>query len=184
MRIGYGRVSTDDQNFALQQDALLRAGCSRIFEDHGISGRRADRPELKKALSVLEPGDVLVVWRLDRLGRSLAHLIDVMSELERRGIGFCSLTEAIDTTTPGGKLIFHIMGALAEFERELISQRTKAGIEAARARGKRPGRPPSLTPEQVAHARVEVAAERSTITALASIYGVTPLTLSRAMHRD
>ena len=162
----------------------LRAGCSRIFEDHGVSGRGTDWPELKKALSVLEPGDILVVWRLDRLGRSLAHLIDVMSELERRGIGFCSLTEAIDTTTPGGKLIFHIMGALAKFERELISQRTKAGIEAARARGKRPGRPPSLTPEQVAHARVEVAAERSTITALASIYGVTPLTLSRAMRRD
>lgn len=183
MRIGYGRVSTDDQNFALQQDALLRAGCSRIFADHGLSGSRADRPALKKALLALGPGDVLVVWRLDRLGRSLTHLIDVMSELERRGIGFCSLTEAIDTTTPGGKLVFHIMGALAEFERELISQRTKAGIEAARARGKRPGRPPSLTPEQVAHARVEVAAERSTITALAGIYGVTPLTLSRAMRR-
>jgi DNA invertase Pin-like site-specific DNA recombinase len=140
MLIGYARVSTDDQTFALQEDALKKAGCKRIFYDK-MSGVKAKRPGLEEALSYIRDNeDVLVVWRLDRLGRSLPHLIEMMSQLEERGIGFQSLQESIDTTTSGGRLIFHIFGALAEFERNLIRERTKAGLAAARARGKKGGR--------------------------------------------
>lgn len=140
MLIGYARVSTDDQIFALQEDALKKAGCKRIFFDK-ISGYKAKRPGLEEALTYLRDNeDVLVVWRLDRLGRSLAHLIEMMRRLEERGIGFQSLQESIDTNTSGGRLIFHIFGALAEFERNLIRERTRAGLEAARARGIKGGR--------------------------------------------
>ncbi len=140
MLIGYARVSTDDQTFALQEDALKKAGCQRIFYDK-MSGAKAKRPGLEEALDYLRDNeDVLVVWRLDRLGRSLPHLIEMMSRLEERGIGFQSLQESIDTTTSGGRLIFHIFGALAEFERNLIRERTRAGLAAARARGKKGGR--------------------------------------------
>lgn len=141
MLIGYARVSTDDQNFALQEDALKKAGCKRIFHDK-MSGAKAKRPGLEEALGYLRDhhDDVLVVWRLDRLGRSLPHLIEVMSRLEERGIGFQSLQESIDTRTSGGVLIFHIFGALAEFERNLIRERTQAGLAAARARGIKGGR--------------------------------------------
>ncbi len=140
MLIGYARVSTDDQTFALQEDALKKAGCKRIFYDK-MSGAKAKRPGLEEALGYLrDHEDVLVVWRLDRLGRSLPHLIEVMSRLEERGIGFQSLQESIDTTTSGGRLIFHIFGALAEFERNLIRERTQAGLAAARARGIKGGR--------------------------------------------
>ena len=140
MQIGYARVSTTDQTLSLQRDALTAAHCSPIYTDT-MSGTKDRRPGLEQALSHLRAGDTLVVWRLDRLGRSLKHLIDTIQDLEQRGVGFRSLTENIDTTTPGGKLIFHIFGSLAEFERALIVERTQAGLAAARARGRNGGRP-------------------------------------------
>jgi DNA invertase Pin-like site-specific DNA recombinase len=140
--IGYARVSTQDQHLRLQQDALNSAGCIKIFTDT-ISGAKQERQGLKDALNFLREGDILVVWRLDRLGRSLKDLIERLTELHNRNIGFKSLTESIDTTTSGGKLIFHIFGALAEFERDIIRERTNAGLTAARARGKKGGRPKS-----------------------------------------
>jgi DNA invertase Pin-like site-specific DNA recombinase len=144
MLIGYARVSTHDQTLNLQQDALTKAGCTKIFTDTA-SGAKTERIGLEEALNYVRKGDTLVVWRLDRLGRSLPHLISTMTDLEGRGIGFKSMTENIDTTTSGGKLIFHIFGALAEFERNLIKERTQAGLTAARARGKTGGRPKVLT---------------------------------------
>jgi len=148
MLIGYARVSTHDQTLRLQQDALEKAGCEKIFTDR-VSGSKAERKGLTEALSHLRAGDTLVVWRLDRLGRSLRHLIDTITALNERGIGFKSLTENIDTTTSGGKLVFHIFGALAEFEREIIRERTQAGLQSARSRGKVGGRPKALTPKEV-----------------------------------
>jgi DNA invertase Pin-like site-specific DNA recombinase len=147
MRIGYARVSTQDQSLDLQRDALKAARCDRIIEDIG-SGQSARRVGLDQLRDVLRKGDVLVVWRLDRLGRSLRNLIEILTELEQQGIGFHSLQESIDTTTPGGKLVFHIFGALAEFERNLIRERTHAGLTAARARGRKGGRPTSLNQAQ------------------------------------
>jgi DNA invertase Pin-like site-specific DNA recombinase len=144
MLIGYARVSTTEQTLHLQQDALTKAGCNKIFTDTA-SGVKTERIGLEEALRYVRKGDTLVVWRLDRLGRSLPHLITTMTSLEEQGIGFKSLTENIDTTTSGGKLIFHIFGALAEFERNLIKERTLAGLTAARARGKKGGRPKVLT---------------------------------------
>jgi DNA invertase Pin-like site-specific DNA recombinase len=140
MLIGYARVSTQDQTLALQNDALRKAGCGKTYTDT-ISGSTTERKGLDQALAHLRAGDTLVVWRLDRLGRSLPHLIQTITSLESQGIGFKSLTENIDTTTSGGKLIFHIFGALAEFERNLIRERTLAGLESARARGRVGGRP-------------------------------------------
>jgi DNA invertase Pin-like site-specific DNA recombinase len=148
MLIGYARISTHEQTLALQQDALQKAGCDRIFTDTA-SGAKTERIGLEDALNYVRKGDTFVVWRLDRLGRSLPHLISTMTMLEERGIGFKSLTENIDTTTSGGKLIFHIFGALAEFERNLIRERTQAGLTAARARGKKGGRPKALTGKQL-----------------------------------
>jgi DNA invertase Pin-like site-specific DNA recombinase len=148
MLIGYARVSTHDQTLALQQDALTKAGCNKIFTDKA-SGAKTERKGLDEALNYVRKGDTLVVWRLDRLGRSLPHLITTLTALEERGIGFKSLTENIDTTTSGGKLIFHIFGALAEFERNLIRERTTAGLLAARARGRKGGRPKALTARQL-----------------------------------
>src|SRR3954447_11471756 len=147
MRIGYARVSTQEQNLDLQRDALQRAGCERIIEDTA-SGGKATRTGLAQALALLRQGDVLAVWRLDRLGRTLKHLIELMGDLERQGIGFQSVTEAIDTTTANGKLFFHLFGALAEFERNLIRERTQAGLQAARARGRKGGRTKALDAEQ------------------------------------
>jgi DNA invertase Pin-like site-specific DNA recombinase len=144
MLIGYARVSTQEQTLNLQQDALHNAGCNKIFTDTA-SGAKTERKGLDEALTYVRKGDILVVWRLDRLGRSLPHLITTMTDLENRGIGFKSLTENIDTTTSGGKLIFHIFGALAEFERNLIRERTQAGLIAARARGLTGGKPKALT---------------------------------------
>src|ERR687895_1872257 len=148
MNIGYARVSTQDQTLALQQDALQKAGCKKIFTDTA-SGAKAERKGLDEALDYVREGDTLVVWRLDRLGRSLKHLIETITELNNRKIGFKSIQESIDTTTSGGKLVFHIFGALAEFERDIIKERTNAGLLAARARGRKGGRPKALTPKKV-----------------------------------
>src|SRR5215217_4598607 len=148
MRIGHARVSTQDQTLDLQKDALEKAECERIFTDT-VTGTKARRPGLEEALSHLREGDTLVVWRLDRLGRSLRHLIDTVTDLQERGIGFKSLTENIDTTTSSGKLVFHIFGALAEFEREIIRERTLAGLQAARAKGRQGGPKYKLTKRQV-----------------------------------
>src|SRR5258708_14990009 len=150
--IGYGGVSKQEQHLELQLDKLREKGCSNIFTDK-ISGAKFEREQLEAALAFLRQGDTLVVWKLDRLGRSLPHLIKVVEDLKKRGIGFISLTENIDTTSPGGKLIFHFMGALAEFERDLIRERTLAGIEAARARGKTGGRKRKLNQQQIDLAR-------------------------------
>jgi DNA invertase Pin-like site-specific DNA recombinase len=147
MDVGYARVSTDDQDLSLQRDALTAAKCERIFTDT-MSGAKAERPGLTEAIDYCRPGDTLVVWRLDRLGRSLTNLIELLNLLAERGIGFKSLSEQIDTTTSGGKLVFHIFGALAEFERELIRERTRAGLAAARARGRQGGRPRKLATER------------------------------------
>ncbi|RIK08226.1 MAG: transposon DNA-invertase [Acidobacteria bacterium] len=149
MLIGYARVSTQDQNLDLQLDALRAAGCEKLFHDKA-SGSRATRPGLDEALGYARAGDSVVVWRLDRLGRSLVHLIKVVSDLQERGVGFRSLQESIDTTTSGGTLIFHVFGALAQFERNLIQERTQAGLAAARARGRRGGRPPKLSQAKIA----------------------------------
>jgi DNA invertase Pin-like site-specific DNA recombinase len=143
MLIGYARVSTDDQNLDLQKDALTQAGCKKILEDHQ-SGAKADRPGLRSALEYARAGDTLVVWRLDRLSRSLKDLIEMVNQLEARGVGLKSLHESLDTSSSSGKLVFHIFGALAEFERNLIRERTQAGLQAARARGRRGGRPKAL----------------------------------------
>ncbi|MCE7938522.1 MAG: recombinase family protein [Chloroflexi bacterium CFX6] len=140
MLIGYARVSTQDQNLELQLDALRAAGCGMVYQDKA-SGAKTDRPGLDEAFSHLRAGDTLVVWRLDRLGRTLRHLIETVSDLEAKGIGFRSLQESIDTTTSSGKLIFHVFSALAEFERNLTRERTQAGLAAARARGRKGGRP-------------------------------------------
>jgi DNA invertase Pin-like site-specific DNA recombinase len=148
MLIGYARVSTQDQTLDLQKDALQKIGCTKIFTETA-SGSMTERPGLHEVLQFLRAGDALVVWRLDRLGRSLPHLIETIATLQQRSIGFKSLTENIDTTTPGGKLIFHVFGALAEFERDLIRERTQAGLIAARARGKRGGRPALLDPKKL-----------------------------------
>ncbi len=154
MLVGYARVSTIDQTLALQQDALTAAGCIRIFTDTA-SGSRSDRTGLEDALGFLRNGeDTFVVWRLDRLGRSLRHLIETVGALQERGIGFRSLQEQIDTTTSGGKLVFHVFGALAEFERDLIRERTQAGLTAARARGRQGGRPKALDERKAEIARV------------------------------
>ncbi|MEW6737368.1 MAG: recombinase family protein [Acidobacteriota bacterium] len=147
MLIGYARVSTQEQNLNLQKDALKKAGCEKVYIDK-VRGTASERPGLERVMESLRKGDSLVVWRLDRLGRSLKHLIELMGELEERKIGFRSLQESINTTTPGGKLIFHMFGALAEFERNLIRERTQAGLTAARARGRKGGRPKALSPKQ------------------------------------
>lgn len=152
-QIGYARISTQEQTLNLQRDALARAGCEKLFTDVS-SGAKDERKGLSEALAYLRAGDTLVVWKLDRLGRSLKHLITTVADLQERGIAFRSLTEQIDTRTPGGKLIFHVFGALAEFERDLIRERTQAGLAAARARGKQGGRPRALnTPAKIAMAR-------------------------------
>jgi DNA invertase Pin-like site-specific DNA recombinase len=178
MLIGYARVSTDEQNLDLQGDALQKAGCSRIFTDH-ISGTKAIRPGLTEALSHLREGDTLVLWRLDRLGRSLRHLIDTITALQEKGIGFKSITEAIDTTTSGGKLVFHIFGALAEFEREIIRERTQAGLSAARARGRNGGRRKKLTPKQVQMAQSLYDSKTHTVDEICKTLGIGRTTFYR-----
>jgi DNA invertase Pin-like site-specific DNA recombinase len=183
--LGYARVSTLDQDPALQTDALDAAGCFRVWTDKA-SGKLDKRPQLDAVLDQLRPGDTLVVWRLDRLGRSMKHLIAVVADLEERGIGFRSLTENIDTTTPAGKLIFHIFGALAEFERELIVERTQAGLAAARARGRKGGRRTVMTPEKLAVARqmIDDPDTNHTVAKVAETIGVSRSALYRALADD
>jgi DNA invertase Pin-like site-specific DNA recombinase len=149
--IGYARVSTGDQDVALQLDALNKAGCETVFRDQA-SGAKTDRPGLAEALAHVRKGDILIVWKLDRLGRSLPHLIETVTELERRKVGLRSLTESIDTTTPGGRLIFHVFGALGQFERDLIRERTRAGLSAAAARGRKGGRKRVVTEDKLKRA--------------------------------
>ncbi len=180
---GYARVSTADQNPDLQLDALRAAGCSRIFTDHA-SGTKTARPELTNALDHLRAGDTLIVWKLDRLGRSLPHLVETVKALADRDIGFRSLQDPIDTTTPGGRLVFHVFATLAEFERDLIRERTNAGLAAARARGRVGGRPPALTSDQVAMARDALEADpKRSVASVARSLKVSPATLYRALQR-
>jgi DNA invertase Pin-like site-specific DNA recombinase len=178
MLIGYARVSTDEQNLDLQLSALNAAGCEQLYTDK-VSGTKATRPGLTEALSHLRAGDTLVVWRLDRLGRSLRHLIDTVTDLQEREVGFKSLQEAIDTTTSGGKLVFHIFGALAEFEREIIRERTKAGLTAARSRGKTGGRPKALTEKQVEMLRHLAADKERSIKDICKTLGISRKTFYR-----
>ena len=184
MKIGYARISTTEQNLSLQMDALEKADCGKIFHDQ-ISGAKTQRPGLDEALAYLREGDVLVVWRLDRLGRSLKHLIELVNSLEERGIGFQSLQESIDTTTSGGRLIFHIFGALAEFERNLIQERTHAGLEAARARGRTGGRPKALDAKKAALLYRLYDEKKHSIQEICDLVGVSKSTLySYLRERD
>jgi DNA invertase Pin-like site-specific DNA recombinase len=182
MLIGYARVSTHEQTLALQQDALQKAGCNKIFTDTA-SGAKTERIGLEEALNYVRKGDTLVVWRLDRLGRSLPHLITTLTDLEGRGIGFKSLTENIDTTTSGGKLIFHIFGALAEFERNLIRERTQAGLTAARARGKKGGRPKALNAKQLSIAQ-DLYDKRHPIAEICRTLKISKTTLYRTIQTE
>lgn len=178
MLIGYARVSTIDQNLALQRDALTEAGCEQIFTEQ-LSGAVTDRPELAAALQFARKGDTLLVWKLDRLARSVKQLIETVEKLRARGIGFCSLTEAIDTTTAQGRLVFHMFSALAEFERSLIRERTQAGLAAAKRVGRTGGRPPKLTAKDIEAAKAMLANPDIGVTQIAHRLGVSPATLYR-----
>ena len=178
MLIGYARVSTQDQNPELQLDALQKAGCEKLFVEKA-SGAQRERPELQAALAFMRTGDMLVVWKLDRLARSLKQLIETVEGLEERGIGFRSLTEAIDTTTSGGRLVFHIFGALAEFERSIIRERTIAGLASARARGRLGGRPRGLSPDDLTAAKALLTDANITVDEVAKRLGVATSTLYR-----
>jgi DNA invertase Pin-like site-specific DNA recombinase len=179
MKYGYARVSTEDQNPALQLAALKRAGCQKVFKDER-TGATTKRPSLLRCLKTLQDGDTLIVWKLDRLARSLRDLIAMVEDFNKRGVHFRSLTEEISTTTPGGKLVFHIFAALAEFERGLIIERTRAGMKAARARGVRPGPKRKLTRQQIDHARklIEDGKRREDV---ADLFKVGRVTLYRAL---
>ncbi len=179
MKIGYARVSTEEQNLCLQRDALKSAGCEVIYQDEGVSGITIARSGLTQALSVIGAGDTLVVWKLDRLGRSLGFLCELVERLGKQGVGFQSLIDGIDTMTNSGKLVFHIMGALAEFEHDLVRERTRAGMKAARKRGKHMGRPRALSPAQVQHMR-ELLATGKTQREVAELLGVSANTVGRA----
>lgn len=182
-RIGYARVSTDDQNLDLQRDALQKAGCALIYEE-AVSGKSADRPELEQCRKALRAGDTLVVWRLDRLGRSLPDLVQIVAELEQRGIAFESLTEKIETSSAAGKLVFHVFAALAEFERNLIRERTHAGLAAARARGRKGGRKPALTPQQVREIKALLRDPSIPVASIADRYGVSRATIYKHAGAD
>ena len=183
MLIGYARVSTADQKLDLQNDALTKAGCERIFTDTA-GGAGAERTGLEQALGFARKGDTVVVWKLDRLGRSLRHLVETLAALRERGIGFRSLQESIDTTTSGGKLVFHVFAALAEFERDLIRERTRAGLEAARARGNRGGRRPKLDAKKRAQAIILHRDESNTIDDICRTLRVGRSTLYRCLAEE
>ncbi len=178
MKIGYARVSTNDQNPQSQIDELTRYGCDKIFVEHA-SGTKADRIELSKLIEYAREGDSIVVWKMDRLARSLKQLIQTIEDLEARNIGFVSITEAMDTTTPGGKLIFHVFGALAEFERGIITERTKAGLKAAKARGRLGGRPPAISPNDLNVAQAMLSDSTISFAEVARRMGVSSSTLYR-----
>jgi len=182
MLIGYVRVSTSDQNLDLQLDALRQVGCDKIYKDIA-SGAKEDRIGLAEVLNYIRKGDTLVVWRLDRLGRSLRHLIDTINQINDQGSYFRSLQESIDTSTSGGKLIFHIFGALAEFERDIIRDRTKAGIEAARRRGRFGGRPKKMDKKKIALARTLMADKSNSINNICEILQVSKATLYRCLKK-
>ena len=175
-RIGYARVSTDDQNLDLQRDALQKSGCRVIYEE-AASGKGVSRPELEQCRKALRSGDTLVVWRLDRLGRNLPDLVQIVAELERDEIGFESVMEKIETGSASGKLVFHVFAALAEFERNLIRERTHAGLAAARARGRKGGRKPALSPQQVREIKALLRDPTIPVTAIAGRYGVSRTTI-------
>lgn len=181
--VGYARVSTEDQKLDIQLDALTRAGVDQIFHDHGVSGAKAARPGLDAALASLVKGDTLVVYKLDRLGRSVLHLADLIARLDETGIQFCSLTEGIDTTTPGGKLVFHVFAAVAEFSRNLIRENTVAGLQAARARGVKIGRPRRLSEAEVQRAQALINDDGLTHAHAAQQLGVSESTLQRSLRR-
>ena len=175
-RIGYARVSTDDQHLDLQRDALTKAGCSLIYEE-AASGKSTVRPELEQCRKALREGDTLVVWRMDRLGRSLPDLVQIVAELEQRGVGFESLTEKIETDSAAGRLVFHVFAALSEFERNLIRERTQAGLAAARARGRAGGRKPKLDDQQVREIKALLRDPEIQVADVARRYGVSRTTL-------
>jgi len=181
MKIGYSRISTSDQNLDLQTDALDKEGCNQIFSDTA-SGAKTDRPGLEEALSYLRKGDTLVVWKLDRLGRSLKHLIEVVNLFDDLGIYFKSIQESIDTSTSGGKLIFHVFGALAEFERDIIRERTMAGLKAARTRGRKGGRPKVMDEKMIAMAKTLMADHSNSVKDVCETLGVSRSTLYRCSH--
>lgn len=182
MFIGYARVSTGDQRLDLQLDALKRAGCEQVFSDQ-LSGAKAERPGLAAAQSHLRAGDTLVVWKLDRLGRSVRQLVEFVGELSSRQVHFMSITDGIDTSTPAGRFFFHIMAALAEMERDLIRERTRAGLASAKARGRNGGRPPKLSAQQVRHARRLLEDPSTTSEEVARTLGVSRSTLYRSLER-
>jgi DNA invertase Pin-like site-specific DNA recombinase len=183
VKVGYIRTSKKDQNPQLQRRDLLAAGCEKIFEEQ-ISSRKAERPQLRAALEYVRKGDALVVWKLDRFGRSLQELIELVRGLKERGIEFVSLRESIDTTTPGGKLVFHVFGAVAEFERDLVLERTVAGLEAARARGRRGGRPRALDESKAKLAKRLKAEGEHSVEEICSMLGVGRSTLYRYLAED
>jgi DNA invertase Pin-like site-specific DNA recombinase len=178
MKIGYARVSTDEQTTDPQIDALREHGCEAIYSEHA-SGKHAARPELESCLKALRPGDTLTVWRLDRLGRNLADLVRIVNDLKARGVGFASLTENIDTTTPAGTLVFHLFASLSEFERNLIRERTIAGLKSARSRGKSGGRPQKLTGKNLTMAKTLMADRSNNVGDIAKRFGVSRATLYR-----
>ena len=181
--IGYARVSTEDQKLDLQLDALARAGCEQVFHDHAVSAVDAERPGLSHALKHLVRGDTLVVYRLDRLGRSVLNLADLITRLDNNGVQFCSLMEGINTATTGGKLVFHVFAAVAEFERGLIRERTCAGLQAAKDRGVRIGRPPRLSDERIFEAHRWMHQDGHTLCEAAKRYDVSDSTMQRAFKR-
>lgn len=182
MLIGYARVSTDDQDTAIQEAALRQAGCERIYTEKA-SGGRWDRPELHRALEQLRPGDVMVVWKLDRLSRSLKDLLHVMDRIELAKAGFRSITEAIDTTTPAGRMMMQMLGAFAEFERAMTRERTRAGLDAARQKGRIGGRRSKLNQEQKEEARRMVASGEKLAADVARLFNVHPSTISRLLDK-
>lgn len=183
MKIGYARISTIDQNLELQIDALEKVGCEKIFTDRA-SGSKDDRKGLLDAIEFCRKGDSLVVWKLDRLGRSLKHLIETINKLHEREVGFVSVQESIDTTTSGGKLIFHVFGALAEFERELIRERTNAGLASARSRGRLGGRPRVMTAKQLRLAKTMLKDSNTTIKEVCQTLQVSKTTLYRYLNKE
>lgn len=182
MIVGYARVSTQDQNPEYQVDALEKVGCEQIFQEK-VTGKLRERPELSQCLRMLRKGDTLTVWKLDRLARSLKDLVEIVQDLNEREVGFKSLTESIDTTSSGGRLVFHIFGALAEFEHSLIRERTIAGLEAARARGRKGGRKPSMSDSDIRKAAAMLSDPKITKTEVAKFFNVSRTTLNAAFKR-